>query len=136
MQLRLSNVDLTIRKYGVRSLTARLATVALYPSVKAANMPAATAVRFLFDVACQLVKSDPEQYGGARMQLQWHDCQKMLKNDKVTRGVGIVAYTEGAMALLKAALTASRAKVQRKAERKAEYEAEMFNADTVSAAAV
>ena len=52
----------------------------------------------------------------------------MLKNDKTTRGVGIVAYTDAAMALLKDALVVAREKVQAKIDAKATYEAAMRGA--------
>ena len=133
LRLELANVSpkLIIQKYCLRSLTARLAsetpdTDSLCASTKAANMPAATALRFLFVVARELADADPERYKEARGQLQWHDSQQMLKNNKNTRGVGIVAYTDAAMELLKAGLTAARDKIQRKVDCKAAYDAEMF----------
>ena len=90
-------------------------------------MLAATAVRFLYDVTCEMVKDDPESYD-LKAQPQWHDCQKMLKNDRSTRGVGIVVYSEAAMTLLKDALTVAREKVQAKIDAKATYEAAMRGA--------
>ena len=98
-----------------------------FVSIKAANMFAATAVRFLYDVACEMAAADPERYEANALP-QWHDCQKMLKNDKTTRGVGIVAYTDAAMALLKDALAVAREKVQAKIDAKATYEAAMRGA--------
>lgn len=127
------NVGLVVRKYCVRSLAVRL-TQACEPgaappfvNIKAANMLAATAVRFLYDVACELAETAPEGHD-AMAQLQWHDCQKMLKNDKSTRGVGIVVYTEAAMTLLKDALPVARDKVQVKIDAKNTYEAAMHAA--------
>lgn len=128
--LELTNVGLVVRKYCVRSLAERLTrapepgAAPPFVSVKAANMMAASTVRFLYDVACELAVSAPERID-AMAQLQWHDCQKMLKNDKSTRGVGVVMYTEEAMLLLKDALTAARNKVQVKIDAKATYEAAM-----------
>ena len=90
-------------------------------------MFAATAVRFLYDVACEMAEADSERYEPNALP-QWHDCQKMLKNDKTTRGVGIVAYTDAAMALLKDALVVAREKVQAKIDAKATYEAAMRGA--------
>jgi len=131
--LELTNVGVVVRKYCVRSLAERL-TRATEPgasppfvSIKAANMFAATAVRFLYDVACEMAAADPERYEANALP-QWHDCQKMLKNDKTTRGVGIVAYTDAAMALLKDALAVAREKVQAKIDAKATYEAAMRGA--------
>ena len=131
--LELTNVGVVVRKYCVRSLAERL-TRATEPgasppfvSIKAANMFAATAVRFLYDVACEMAEADPERYEPNALP-QWHDCQKMLKNDKTTRGVGIVAYTDAAMALLKDALAVAREKVQAKIDAKATYEAAMRGA--------
>ena len=132
--LELTNVGLVVQKYCVRSLAERLTrpsepdTAPPFVSIKAANMLAATAVRFLYDVACELAETVPEGGHDAMAQLQWHDCQKMLKNDKSTRGVGIVVYTDAAMALLKDALTVAREKVQAKIDAKATYEAAMRGA--------
>ena len=131
--LELTNVGLVVRKYCVRSLAERLTRASepgaapLFVSIKAANMLAATAVRFLYDVACEMAKDDPESYD-LKAQPQWHDCQKMLKNDKSTRGVGIVVYTDAAMALLKDALVVAREKVKAKIDAKATYEAAMRGA--------
>ena len=88
-------------------------------------MMAAMTVRFLFEVALELSKADSERYGNAR--LEWHDCQKMIKNDRSTRGVGIVTYTDAGTALLKDALQAARAKIQRKIDAKKQYEASMYD---------
>jgi hypothetical protein len=52
----------------------------------------------------------------------------MLKNDKSTRGVGIVVYTDAAMTVLKDALVVAREKVQAKIDAKATYEAAMRGA--------
>ena len=131
VRLELTNVDLVVRKYCVRSLAERLTqppepgAAPPFISVKAANMMAATTVRFLFDVACEMAEADPTRHE-AKAQLQWHDCQKMLKNDKSTRGVGIVAYTDAAMALLKDAQAAARDKIQVKIDAKRDYEAKML----------
>ena len=131
--LELANVGLVVRKYCVRSLAERLTRASEpgaappFVSIKAANMLAATAVRFLYDVTCEMVKDDPESYD-LKAQPQWHDCQKMLKNDKSTRGVGIVVYTDAAMALLKDALVVAREKVKAKIDAKATYEAAMRGA--------
>ena len=104
--LELTNVGLVVRKYCVRSLAKRL-TWASEPgaappfvSIKAANMFAATAVRFLYGVACEMAEANPEG-SDTKAQPQWHDCQKMLKNDKSTRGIGIVVHTDAVMTLLK-----------------------------------
>lgn len=139
LRLELTNVDLVVSKYCVRSLATRLTqepepgAVPPFVSVKAANMMAATAVRFLFDVAGELVEADAKLHE-AKARLQWHDCQKMLKNDKSTRGVGIVAYTEATMALLKEALIVARERIQVKIDAKVAYEAAMYGG--VAAAAV
>ena len=133
VRLELTNVGLVVRKYCVRSLAERLTRASEpgaappFVSIKAANMFAATAVRFLYDVACEMAAADPERYEANALP-QWHDCQKMLKNDKTTRGVGIVAYTDAAMALLKDALVVAREKVQAKIDAKATYEAAMRGA--------
>lgn len=129
LRFELRNIDHVLHKYCVRSLSEKLTradelgSTPAFVSVKAASMMAATTVRFLFDVACELREAQPERHAEAK--LQWHDCQKMLKNDRSTRGVGIVAYTEAAMALLKDAQTAARAKVQAKVDAKQAYEAAM-----------
>jgi hypothetical protein len=131
--LELTNVGLAVRKYCVRSLAERLTRASEpgsappFVSIKAANMFAATAVRFVYDVACEMVEADPESYD-PKAHPQWHNCQKMLKNDKTTRGVGIVAYTDAAMVLLKDALVVAREKVQAKIDAKATYEAAMHGA--------
>ena len=131
--LELTNVDLVVRKYCVRSLAERLTRASEpgaappFVSIKAANMFAATAVRFVYDVACEMVVADPDG-SDAKAHPQWHDCQKMLKNDKSTRGVGIVMYTDAAMVLLKDALAVAREKVQAKIDAKATYEAAMRGA--------
>lgn len=136
VRLELSNVDLVVSKYCVRSLATRLTqapesgAAPPFVSVKAANMMSATTVRFLFDVACEMAETDAKSHE-AKAQLQWHDCQKMLKNDKSTRGVGIVAYTEVAMALLKEALTAARGRIQVKIDAKKAYEAAMYGGAAV-----
>ena len=133
--LELLNVGLVIRKYCMRSLAERLTRVSEpgaappFVSIKAANMLAATAVRFLYDVACEMAEADSEGSDTkGKAHPQWHDCQKMLKNDKSTRGVGIVLYSEAAMTLLKDALTVARGKVQAKIDAKATYEAAMRGA--------
>lgn len=131
VRVELANVGLVVHKYCVRSLAERLTQTSEpgaappFVSVKAANMMAATSVRFLFDVACELAEADPA-WQEAKAQLQWHDCQKMLKNDKSTRGVGIVVYTEAAMALLEGALKAARAKMQVKIDAKEAYMTAMY----------
>ena len=131
--LELTNVGLAVRKYCVRSLAERLTRASEpdapppFVSIKAANMFAATAVRFVYDVACEMVEADPDSYDPKALP-QWHTCQKMLKNDKTTRGVGIVAYTDAAMVLLKDALAVAREKVQAKIDAKATYEAAMRGA--------
>jgi len=130
VNLELSNIGIRVSKYCVRSIAERLtqaepgATPA-FATVKAANMMAAMTVRFLFEVALELSKADSERYGNAR--LEWHDCQKMIKNDRLTRGVGIVTYTDAGAALLKDALQAARAKIQRKIDAKKQYEASMYD---------
>ena len=66
VRLELTNVGLVVRKYCVRSLAERLARASEpgaappFVSIKAANMFAATAVRFLYDVACEMAEADPE----------------------------------------------------------------------------
>ena len=133
IRLELTNVGLVVRKYCVRSLAERLARASEpgaappFVSIKAANMFAATAVRFLYDVACEMAEANPEG-SDAKAHPQWHDCQKMLKNDKSTRGVGIVVYTDAAMTVLKDALVVAREKVQAKIDAKATYEAAMRGA--------
>ena len=133
IRLELTNVGLVVRKYCVRSLAERLARASEpgaappFVSIKAANMFAATAVRFVYDVACEMVVADPDG-SDAKAHPQWHDCQKMLKNDKSTRGVGIVVYTDAAMTVLKDALVVAREKVQAKIDAKATYEAAMRGA--------
>ena len=128
--IELTNVGLVVRKYCVRSLAERLTQTSVpgaappFVSIKAANMLAATAVRFLYDVAREMAEVDPAG-SDTKAHPQWHDCQKMLKNDKSTRGVGIVVYTDAAMALLKDALTVARDKIQAKIDAKSTYEAAM-----------
>ena len=130
VRLELTNVSLVVRKYCVRSLAERLTqppepgVAPPFASVKAANMLAATTVRFLFDVACEISEADPARHE-AKAQLRWHNCQNMLKSDKSTRGVGIVAYTEAAMALLKEAQAVARKRIQVKLDAKRDYEAKM-----------
>ena len=70
------------------------------------------------------VSADPARHE-AKAQLRWHNCQNMLKSDKSTRGVGIVAYTEAAMALLKEAQAVARKRIQVKLDAKRDYEAKM-----------
>ena len=133
VRLELTNVGLVVRKYCVRSLAERLTrapepgAAPPFVSIKAANMFAATAVRFLYDVACEMAEANPEG-SDTKTHPQWHDCQKMLKNDKSTRGVGIVVYTDAAMTVLKDALAVAREKVQAKIDAKATYEAAMRGA--------
>ena len=117
----------------MRSLAERLTQTSVpgaappFVSIKAANMLAATAVRFLYDVAREMAEVDPAG-SDTKAHPQWHHCQKMLKNDRSTRGVGIVVYTDAAMALLKDALTVARDKVQAKIDAKATYEVAMRGA--------
>lgn len=133
IRLELTNVGLVVRKYCVRSLAERLTrapepgAAPPFVSIKAANMFAATAVRFVYDVACEMAEAKPEG-SDTKAHPQWHDCQKMLKNDKSTRGVGIVVYTDAAMTVLKDALAVAREKVQAKIDAKATYEAAMRGA--------
>lgn len=130
VRIELTNVGVTVSKYCVRSIAERLtqaesgATPA-FATVKAANMMAATTVRFLFEVALELAKADSGRYANA--QLEWHHCQKMIKNDRSTRGVGIVTYTDASAALLKDALKTARAKIQCKIDAKKQYEASMYD---------
>ena len=134
LKVELAELDLIATKYCVRTASNKLCEsrdgrVALYSSPKAAAMMAAQTVRYIYDVACELVCSNPEQF--SLDGLEWHTPQSVLKG-RESRGAGIVAYTDGARALVAAASALAKERVVARVDAARKYDAEM--AATASAA--
>lgn len=91
------------------------AGAALYPSMRASAMMAATTVRYIFDLAVELATAHPEQYAEARRSLEWQTPQQMLKG-RETRGAGIVMYSEATRELVKTALATAKERVGKRVE--------------------
>ena len=104
-----SQLQIVASKYAVRTLSEALATT-MYGSVRASAMMATRTVRFVFDIACELAAEDPER-NAVLNSLVWQSPQAVLKG-RETRGAGVVAYSESALELLNAALTAAKVRVK------------------------
>tara|TARA_Y100000389_G_C17246686_1_gene405945 strand:+ start:56 stop:739 length:684 start_codon:yes stop_codon:yes gene_type:complete len=127
--LRLLNVDgmeaytfatlgLTSYKYHVSTLTARLVDASTYPSLRSAAMPAAQAVRYLYEVAMEVGDES------TRELLCWNTAQQMIQG-RASRGAGIVAANDDAMALLVKALAACVGRIEKRVEAAEQYERDM-----------
>jgi hypothetical protein len=106
-----SELEVTTYKYYVRTLSEKLVAAALYKSVKCSAMMAAKAVRFVFDVACE-ISDDDETHS-----LQWHSAQSMLKG-RQTRGAGIVVQ---ARKLLNDAIQNAKLRLKNRIQASDEY---------------
>ena len=123
------HLNIVASKFCVRAVAERLAKPtggpeSIFASPRAAAMMATKAVRFVFEMACELAAADPDKYMEARSLLEWHDAQKMLKS-RETRGVGVVMYGDAAKDLLRDALHTARERVKRKVDADAQYEKSM-----------
>ena len=120
-----AQLDMVAYKYNVHTLSEVLATGegALYKSARAASMMAATATRYVFEVACELAAGSEEDAGGQRA-LVWHTPQSMLKR-RETRGAGVVTNSDAAMALLKKALVVATERVKERVDAADKYEQAM-----------
>jgi hypothetical protein len=135
-----SELQLIAYKYNVRDLSKRLTGAVddgdatkppLYKSPPAAAMMATKTVRYVYDIACEMAASSPEEHTDALRALQWHSPQAMLKG-RETRGTGVVAYLEEAVSLLKAALVLATKRVQARVEAADKYEHEMHATEIVA----
>ena len=103
-------------KYSASMLSEVLANqMPEYKSVRASSMMATKAVRYVFDVACELAMSGSLQHAHAYESLIWSSPQAMLEG-RHTRGAGIVAYSAAAVELLTVALTTAKARVQKQVD--------------------
>lgn len=119
-----AQLDLVAHKYSVLTLSEALAGEArLYKSIPAASMMAATTVRYVFDVACELA-ANSEDYAEAKSSLAWHTPQEMLKK-RETRGAGVVANSAAAVKLLEKALVVAKKRVQERVEAGEKYDMAM-----------
>lgn len=126
------------RKYGVITLAEALSTgeAPLCKSVSAAAMKAAACVRYVFDVACELVANEEDGKEGVEAQngLLWHSPQMMIGANRQTRGSGVVTNSDAAQALLEKALAVAKLRLSERAEAIDRYEAAVNT--TAAAAAV
>lgn len=92
-------LGLTSYKYHMSTLAEKLVDASIYPSLRSAAMPAAQAVRYLYEVAMEVGDAS------TRELLCWNTAQHMLQGH-ASRGAGIVAANEDAKALIVRALDA------------------------------
>jgi hypothetical protein len=131
-----TNLQLVARKYLVRTLSEELCkdpSLPMYTSTRSSNMMATATVRYLFDVACELATKDPETYGAAKGELDWHKPQTVLKG-RETRGAGVVAFSDDAMELLKTAFVTAKARVQENVDFTSKYATAMHATATAAVA--
>jgi len=107
------DLGLTSYKYTTSILASRLVETGLRKSMKAANQPAAQALRFVYEVALQ---TNPKAYD----LLEWHNPQKLLQG-KASRGVGIAATNADAKALLANAMHVAKTRIAERVEQADQY---------------
>ena len=129
-----SHLQLIVSKYSIRTLSEVLADRSpVYKSVRASAMMATKAVRYVFDVACELAANGPQEHAEAHKALAWASPQSILKG-RETRGAGVLAYSAAAVELLKLALTTAKARVQERVDADDKYACAMDA--TIAASAV
>lgn len=111
-------LDLTSYKYHVSTLAAKLVDASVYSSLRSAAMPAAQAVRYLYEVAMEIGDKS------TRELLCWNTAQQMLQG-RASRGAGIVAANEDAKALLATALATCVRRIEKRVESAEQYERDM-----------
>ena len=111
-------LDLTSYKYHVSTLAAKLVDASIYPSLRSAAMPAAQAVRYLYEVAMEVGDKS------TRELLCWNTAQQMLQG-RASHGAGIVAANDDAKALLATASATCVRRIEKCVESAEQYERDM-----------
>ena len=107
-------LGITSHKYHVSSLGQKLVDASMYPTLRAAAMPAKQAIRSLYEVAMETGDET------TRKLLCWHTAQQLLQG-RASRGAGIVAANEDAKALLATALATCVERVEKRVEAAEQY---------------
>ena len=111
-------LGITSYKFNVSTLAQSLVDASVYPSMRSAAMPAAQAVRFLYEVAVEIGKSPISEL------LCWHTGQQLIQG-RESRGAGVVAANEDAKALLAAAFATCVERIERRVKSAEQYARDM-----------